>query len=193
MKIDVLGRDGYVVSDSDKALAEKSLQSIERVFASNVGSTAKVVIKRVGSSFKIEVTITALNMAFRAEYDPQKEEINDTSIRTAFDKVSQKLFSQIRRGKEKIKNRFERTGLKEVYSKEFENEVNELTEIPKKVRTKQLLLTPITLDDAIFELEQSGHSFYIFYDKNQKKVCTLYKRNDGDYGVIEVVSPIAIL
>lgn len=45
----------------------------------------------------------------------------------------------------------------------------------------------MTVEDAIEELELVGHSFYVFSNKATKKVNVLYKRNDGDYGLIEAL------
>ena len=55
------------------------------------------------------------------------------------------------------------------------------------VRSKSYELTPMTVDDAIEELELVGHSFYVFSNKSTKKVNVLYKRHDGDYGLIEAL------
>ena len=45
----------------------------------------------------------------------------------------------------------------------------------------------MTIEDAIDELELVGHSFYVFENKSTKNVNVLYKRNDGDYGLIEAL------
>ena len=55
------------------------------------------------------------------------------------------------------------------------------------VRSKSYELTPMTVDDAIEELELVGHSFYVFSNKATKNVNVLYKRRDGDYGLIEAL------
>jgi putative sigma-54 modulation protein len=53
------------------------------------------------------------------------------------------------------------------------------------VKTKDVYLEPITLDDAILQMELSGHNFYAYLDEESGEVCVVYRRYDGGYGVIE--------
>ena len=65
--------------------------------------------------------------------------------------------------------------------------VEESKVIPKQkvVREKVFDLVPMTVDDAIEEIELLGHDFYVFLNKATGNVCVLYLRNDKDYGLIE--------
>ena len=54
------------------------------------------------------------------------------------------------------------------------------------VRSKSIFLDPITLDEAIKHMEALGHSFYIYLDSDDERVCVVYKRELGGYGLIEV-------
>lgn len=45
----------------------------------------------------------------------------------------------------------------------------------------------MTVEDAVEELELVGHSFYVFDNKATGRVSVLYRRNDGDYGLIETI------
>jgi putative sigma-54 modulation protein len=56
----------------------------------------------------------------------------------------------------------------------------------KVVRTKRFLVEPMVLEDAIEHMEQLGHNFFLFFDADSEEVRLLYRRNDGNYGVIEV-------
>ena len=57
----------------------------------------------------------------------------------------------------------------------------------KVVRSKSYNLVPMTVEDAIEEMELVGHDFYVFANKSSGNVNVLYARNDGDYGLIEAV------
>ena len=61
----------------------------------------------------------------------------------------------------------------------------EETAQPKVVRTKVFNLTPMTIEDAIEELELTQHSFFVFLNKADARINVLYKRVDGDFGLIE--------
>ena len=58
-------------------------------------------------------------------------------------------------------------------------------EIINLVKRKKFELTPMTAEDAAVQMEQLGHDFYVFVDLETDKVCVVYKRIDGDYGVLE--------
>ena len=53
------------------------------------------------------------------------------------------------------------------------------------VRVKTYEMKPLTVQDAILHMNMVGHSFYMFKNRENGKICTVYKRNDGDYGLIE--------
>ena len=44
----------------------------------------------------------------------------------------------------------------------------------------------MTVQDAILEMNLLGHAFFTFFNADNKQVCTVYRRNDGDYGLIEL-------
>ncbi len=57
---------------------------------------------------------------------------------------------------------------------------------PRVVRRKRFSLKPMTEEDAALQMELVGHSFFVYRDADTGGVCVLYRRRDGDYGVIEV-------
>jgi ribosomal subunit interface protein len=57
------------------------------------------------------------------------------------------------------------------------------------VREKEHSGTPITVDDALFQMELLGHDFYLFHDKESGRPSVVYRRKAYDYGVISLASP----
>jgi len=55
----------------------------------------------------------------------------------------------------------------------------------KVVKTKHFVIEPMSLEEAITQMEQLGHSFFLFFDAKAAAVRLLYRRNDGNYGLIE--------
>ena len=54
------------------------------------------------------------------------------------------------------------------------------------VRTKKFPIKPMTVDEAVLQMELVGHTFFAFKDVDHDgRFCVVYKRNDGDYGLIE--------
>jgi putative sigma-54 modulation protein len=62
------------------------------------------------------------------------------------------------------------------------------SEGPRVVKTKRFDVKPMSLDEAIDQMELLGHDFFLFYNPDAKKINLLYRRKDGDYGLIEPVA-----
>jgi len=54
------------------------------------------------------------------------------------------------------------------------------------VRTKEHPATPMTVDDALYEMELVGHDFFLFHDKHTERPCVVYRRHAYDYGLIRL-------
>ena len=53
------------------------------------------------------------------------------------------------------------------------------------VRSKSVYLKPEMPEEAILQMEMLGHQFYLFFNGESEKICVVYKRRDGGYGLIE--------
>lgn len=54
------------------------------------------------------------------------------------------------------------------------------------VRTKEHQATPMSVDDALYEMELVGHDFFLFYDKQSERPSVVYRRHAYDYGLIRL-------
>ncbi len=96
-----------------------------------------------------------------------------------------KLEKQIIRHHKKIESKSKKFRAKGLT---VEDEIVEEAEQEKSVvRSKCYTLVPMSIDDAIAELELVGHNFYVFLNKSTNSINVLYVRNDGNYGLIETV------
>jgi ribosomal subunit interface protein len=57
------------------------------------------------------------------------------------------------------------------------------------VRTKEHPATPMTVDDALSQMELVGHDFFLFHDKETDRACVVYRRHAYDYGLLRLASP----
>ena len=114
-----------------------------------------------------------------------------TDMRAAIDLMSDKLERQARRYKEKRQRK--RPGRSQHIS-EIAPAVSELPPIelepsvedePVIVKTKQFAVKPMTADEALLQLELIGHDFFMFRNVDSNEVNVIYRRRDGDYGLIE--------
>ena len=72
-----------------------------------------------------------------------------------------------------------------VYSESFSADELEEEEPPRVVKIKHFDIKPMTVDEAMLQLELLGHSFYMFTNGNTGAINVLYRRKDGNYGLIE--------
>lgn len=97
-------------------------------------------------------------------------------------RVEDKLSSQMAKFKGKLQKRYNNNkALKFEYLPEPEEEVEEV----RVVRTKKFELTPMTVEEAILEMEMLQHNFFVFLDMESDSVNVVYSRKDGNYGVLE--------
>lgn len=66
-----------------------------------------------------------------------------------------------------------------------EDEEEFLTDFGKVVRTKRFPMKPMTVDDAVSEMELLSHDFFLFRNLDSNEYNVVYRRHDGDYGIIE--------
>ena len=100
----------------------------------------------------------------------------------AVDKVAAIMIRQLERHKGKLYNKGRGSSL----TKGDFNEIARWAETtPKVVKTKRFSLEPMSVDEAIEQMELLRHSFFLFFDADSGEIKLLYQRNDGNYGLIE--------
>ena len=158
-------------TDAIKEYIENKLARLDKYFQDSDEIEANVLTKVNGKKQTIEVTIPTKHFTLR------NEETNE-DLYAAIDKIVDKLERQIRKNKEKINNK--------TLINDFEYDlVDELSEDEKVVKRKNVELKPIDEEEAIIQMEMLGHSFFVYKDVNTNEVCVLYKRKNGNYGIIE--------
>ncbi|MGE5597954.1 MAG: sigma 54 modulation/S30EA ribosomal C-terminal domain-containing protein, partial [Bacteroidota bacterium] len=63
--------------------------------------------------------------------------------------------------------------------------VEELVDEPRVVKTKRFAIKPMSVDEAIMQMDLLGHDFYVFSNADTEEVNVVYRRKDGNYGLIE--------
>ena len=174
MKYNIRG-DKMVVTDAIRDYTEEKLGKLEKYFKDDE-ITANVLTRVRGNSQIVEVTIPTSKFVLRSE-----EENED--LYAAIDLVSDKLERQIRKNKTRL-NRNVKENIKE-FNFDYVLEDDEEEAKEKIVRRKNIEMKPMDEEEAILEMELLGHSFFVYKDMDTNNTCVLYKRKDGDYGLIE--------
>lgn len=175
MKTNIVGKN-VAVTQALQDKINKKLDGLTKYYIISDDDTANVLIRTYPTKQKIEVTIPTKFATLRAE--TAMPDLYD-----AIDKVVDKLEDQIRRQKTRLtkKNnkKLAEAFIEQDYIMEQEEEPDEI------VRTKSIVPTEMSLDEAIMNMDLLGHDFYIYKDDETKKIAVCYVRNDGGYGLIE--------
>ena len=173
MKIIVTGKN-INVSDKIQTAIEKKFEKLGKYFADDI--KANVVIHPEKAKVKMEATIATKGAIFRAEDVSQ-------DIFDWIDIVADKLSSQMSKYKGKMlrKNKSNESVRFEMIPETAEPEEG------KVVKTKRFELTPMTVDEAILQMELLQHNFFVFLNVETDSVSVVYKRQDKDYGVLNTV------
>lgn len=109
---------------------------------------------------------------------------------TAVDNVIDKVERQLKKHKEKIRNHKDNSSINEIVAMEeeaaevFEEDENQ----PRVVEVRKVVLQPMSVDDAIMEMEDSRNRFVVYRDSSSERVNVIYRRDDGNYVLIEANS-----
>jgi putative sigma-54 modulation protein len=179
MIIEVIGKNGFTPSVANREYAEKKLKKLNDFFGSDNELRALVVCKVYKQMHKVEITIPTKNLTMRAECSEQ-------DLYAAIDRVVDKLLQQVRKYKTRVKSKLDKEGIKHQIPAELdvENLEHEMT-AERIVKNKEIELEPMTLEEAISQMELLGHDFFVYLDKQTHKTNILYLREDGNYANIE--------
>ena len=163
------------ITKSMKSYAEEKLSKLDK-YAIEDNLEANVLVKSRNYTQKVEVTIPLKTLILRAE-----EEASD--FYSAIDLVINKLERQIRKNKTKLKKKEKSGGPKE-FNIDSIIDIEDLEE-DHEIKRKKIDVKPMSLDEAILQMELLGHNFYMYKDSDLNDIAVVYKRKNGGYGVIE--------
>lgn len=171
MKINVIGKQLNVYDDT-KVMIDEKLSKLDRYFSDE--GTATVTLSHKRGVATMEITIKAAGTLFRSEVD-------EGDFRSALDKSIDNIERQIRKNKTRLQKRL-RDGVFEAPAPDFGAEAEDDGEFI--IRTKKFEFTPMSAEEAIMQMNLLGHSFFVFNDAETDATCVVYKRKDGNYGLI---------
>jgi len=172
MKVTMTGRK-VSLRDSLTRYVEKKLAKFDRFFDDD--AQADVTVSPEGKNDRrVEITIRSGGMLFRAEeVAPEAGE--------AVDRLVDILTRQIRRNKTRLEKRLRVGAFGDV---DFGESIEEETEF-SVVRSKHFPVKPMDVDEAILQMNLLGHQFYMFRNSDTREINVVYRRHDGNYGLLE--------
>lgn len=178
MKLNIRG-EKVTITQSMKAYLEEKLAKVDKYFENPEEINANILVRIRGLEQIIEVTALTKKFTLRAE------ESNE-DFYSAVDLVVSKLERQIRKNKERLNNKY-----KNVETLEFNfTSVEEDEEVEENVSTiikrKNISMKPMDEEEAMLQIELLNHDFFVFKNIDEECVSVLYKRKDGNYGIINM-------
>ena len=174
MKITLRGKNIEITEAIEEKVSEK-LSKLDKYFIVSENVEAKVLVRTYPYGQKIEVTIPTEYVLLRAE-------VVDQDLYNAIDLVIDKLEGQIRKYKTRLnrKSKDNKLALNLASIEPLDDEEEDVL-----VKTKTITPKPMDMEEAIMQMELIGHSFFVYRDTETDAISIVYRRNDGDYGLIE--------
>ena len=174
MRLQVKGRN-LEVSESIRAYAEEKLRKLDRHLAPPTQVELELAVEKnpsIASNHVAEATVWTKGPVLRArETSPD--------MRASIDQLVDKLERQVKRYRDKRRRRNHAPGPITPAA------VEPVQAEPLIVKTKQFAVKPMSAEEAVLQLELVGHDFFVFQDADSGDVNVVYRRRDGNYGVIE--------
>lgn len=168
--------DKIKITEAMQEYANEKLERLNKYLDSSEDVNANLVVKVQNYKQKVEVTIPLKNFILRAE------EIQD-DFYSAVDTVIDKIERQIRKNKTKLQSKKIKDSKDITF--EYIDDYKDEEDDEVIVKRKKIEVKPMNEEEAIIQMELLGHQFYLFKDAETMKPALVYKRNDGQYGIIE--------
>ena len=172
MKINIRG-EKIEITKAMREYAEDKLSKLNKYIDNYDDVTTNIVVKLRDNKQKVETTILLKSIILRTE------EVQE-DFYSAIDTSLTKLERQIRKNKTKLQAK---TRINKELLFNYEHDEEE----PKEtiVKRKKVEVKPMDEEEAMLQMELLGHQFYLYKDADTNNEAVIYKRKDGNYGIIE--------
>lgn len=171
MQLAVRGKN-IEITHSLREYVERKIGRIERYIDQPVNAQVNMYVER--GRHIVEVTAILNGLLLRGE-----EATGD--MYASIDLVADKLEKQV----QKYKARFRRRGRENGLSEPVEAATRAAEQEAKLVKTKRFPVKPLTVEEAIVQMDLLSHDFFVFTNADSERINVLYRRKDGNYGLLE--------
>ncbi len=179
MKLNIRGEKVTVTQSMKNYITEK-LAKVDKYFENPEEINANVLVRIKGLEQIIEVTALTKKFTLRAE------ESNE-DFYAAVDLVVAKLERQMRKNKDRLNKKYKNVESLE-FNFDYEPEETEAEEenVSAIVKRKNISMKPMDEEEAVLQIELLNHDFFVFKNIDEECVSVIYKRKDGNYGIINM-------
>jgi putative sigma-54 modulation protein len=179
MRLQVKGRN-LEISEQIRTYAEEKLGKLDRLVSDPTRVELELAVEKnpsIADNHVAEATVWTKGPVLRARE-------TSADMKASIDQLVGKLERQVKRYREKRRvapRRHAREGGVTAEAAPLEVDEDETT----IVKTKQFAVTPMSPEEAVLQLELVGHDFFVFRNAETEIINVVYRRRDGDYGLIE--------
>ena len=177
MELQITGTN-LELSDAVQRFIERKLGKLDKHFPSIIDTRVEISEEKTKSPqqhFLVRVTVNSGIGGVSFHGEDRGEDLHQ-----AVDKVTAIVTRQLERQKGKLYDKGRGNPLARGKFSQPEQHSER-----KVIRTKRFIIEPMLLEDAIENMERLGHNFFLFLDADADELRLLYRRNDGNYGIIE--------
>ncbi len=177
MELQITGQN-IELSPAVRRYIERKLGKLSRHFPNIIESKVEIAEEKTKSPqqhYLVRVTVDSNGTLLHGEERGQ-------DLFTAIDKVSEVMTRQIEHYKGKL---YEKGRGKSLARGEFSEEAGPALSSREVVKVKRFAIKPMSIAEAIDQMELLGHDFFLFFNADTEEVNLLYRRRDSNYGLIE--------
>jgi len=175
MQINIRGKN-MEITPALQDYVGKRMNKLEK-YLDDAHTDVQVTLSVVRESHIVDATISIGGLLLRGEEATQ-------DMYASIDLVVDKLERQMHKFKTRINRKLRQTGLKELNEQYINKKREEEEKEPVIVRTKRFVMKPMPVEEALLQLNLLGHDFFVFTNAETEEINVLYKRKDGNYGLI---------
>ncbi|MBR7146696.1 MAG: ribosome-associated translation inhibitor RaiA [Oscillospiraceae bacterium] len=165
------------LNDSIKAYAEKKIGKLEKYFREEPEASVTFAVEKKNRCVAEVLLRGANGTLFRASCED-----SDGDMRGAIDDAVAQIDRKIRKNKTRLAKNLRSDAIVPEVPQEFDVQEEQEFEI---VRTKRFAVKPMSVDEAILQMNLLGHGFFVFRNTDDNAIAVVYRRNNGGYGIIE--------
>ncbi|NLC78630.1 MAG: ribosome-associated translation inhibitor RaiA [Ruminococcaceae bacterium] len=174
MKVKTIGRKVNLKQNFIDSV-EKRMSKLDRFFDDDAEAKVTVTVEKDWQT--AEITVKSKGFLFRAERTAPEME-------TAFADAADLIVKQIVKNKERLGTHVKRAEVDIVAAEKLYIDTVPSNEQFNIVREKRFLVEPMTVEEAVLQMNMLNHSFFIFKNAESGELNVVYRRHDDDYGLL---------
>ena len=177
MKLQMTGKN-VELSSTVRRYLERKLSKINRHLPNIIESKVEISEQKTKSPqqrFVVQATVDSNGTVLRGEERGE-------DLLSAIDKVVAIMERQVEHHKGKLHAKGRGSSFVRAESNQS---IEEAESLKRVVRVKRFVVKPMLVDEAIDQMELLGHNFFLFFNAENRELNLLYRRKEGNYGLIE--------